>query len=286
MQISGDGMAAGERTSQHALRALLVLGGFIAIWWALMTGVAHAESTPDRHLQHSVVDQVRSHLKVQQHRDHPVRDVVRRVHHDVQTTTTKVRHQVARTTKPVAHTVTETVGSTPLAPVTTTVTQKATKTIRTTLSETAATTRALVTETAVGPTVDAVEDTVKDAVQKPESSMEQGNSHSKRHATKIVEDTPSELLTQAFAQQSESSAAAGRTTVSTDTRGPAQGPRGTPSLPDPCSSPSGSGSSSYTPVGTIESSLLVMPSVLRDHHTWSLARLHRGPAFKPSSSPD
>jgi len=30
MQISGDGMAAGERTSRHALRALLVLGGTVA----------------------------------------------------------------------------------------------------------------------------------------------------------------------------------------------------------------------------------------------------------------
>src|SRR3978361_707522 len=98
MQISGDVMAAGERTSQHALRALLVLGGFIAIWWALMTGVAHAESTPDRHLHHSVVDQVRSHLKVQERHDHPVRDVVRRVHHDVRTTTTTVSHKGAKTT--------------------------------------------------------------------------------------------------------------------------------------------------------------------------------------------
>src|SRR4051812_6640440 len=96
MQISGDGTTAGERSFQHALRLLLILGGFVAIWWALMTGVAHAESTP-QHASHHGLDVLRASAKA--HHPTPVRDLVRRVHHDVEATTA----QAHQTTSHVSH---------------------------------------------------------------------------------------------------------------------------------------------------------------------------------------
>jgi hypothetical protein len=274
MQISGDGMAAGERTSRHALRALLVLGGFVAIWWALMTGVAQADSTPHRHL----LDQVRSQVPAQHH-ETPVRDAVRRAHHDVKTATQHVRHEVRDTARPVTHTVSTVVDSTPLPPVA----AQATKTIRTTVSTTVAETRALVTKSADNPVVTTVEQTVKDAIAKPESSTGQGNSHSSRHSTNQHAALTGHSSS-VFAQQS---ATPGRAQTSTPADAPGDRPLRTPSLPGPCSSPSGSGtSSSSTPVGVTESSYSVTPTVLGDHHTWRLARLPVGPAYQPGSSPD
>src|SRR3954454_12417290 len=110
MQISGEGMAADERTSRHALRALLLLGGFVAVWWALMTGVAQADSTP-----HHLLDQVRSQVPTKHH-ETPVRDALRRAHHDVQTTTRQVHHEVRNTARPVSRTVYTVVDSTPVEP--------------------------------------------------------------------------------------------------------------------------------------------------------------------------
>ena len=81
-QVSVCSATAHGRSPWRALRPVLLLGGFVAIWWALMTGVAQAESTP----HHSLVDQVRSEVKAQHHAT-PVRDVVRRVHHDVKAQT-------------------------------------------------------------------------------------------------------------------------------------------------------------------------------------------------------
>ena len=144
VQVSVCPATADRRSQWRALRPVLILGGFVAIWWALMTGVAQAESTPHHHL----LDHVRSQVQAEHHAT-PVRDAVRRVHHDVRATTEKVHHQARNTTRPVTHTVSAVLDRTPLAPVTT----KATKTIRTTLSSTVATTRALVAKSAAGPVV-------------------------------------------------------------------------------------------------------------------------------------
>jgi hypothetical protein len=279
-QVSVCPATAVRRSQWHALRPVLILGGFIAIWWALMTGVAHAESTP----HHSLVDQVGSQLKVQHHSSHPVREVIRRVHHDVRTTTsTKVGHQVAETTEttaPVTRSVSTVTDSTPLAPVTT----KVIKTVHTALSQ-----------TVEGTVQNPVLDTATGTVGTLESSTVQGDSHSQHHAMKALPSSLSELLSPTTVQQSGSSTAPDRNRASTHIGGPLNDPQngplngplnGTPTLLDPCSSPSGSGSSPYTPVGITESSTLMVPTVLRDHHTWSLARPHGGPADKPSSSPD
>ena len=274
MQSSGDGTAAGERTSRHALRALLVLGGFVAIWWALMAGVAQADSAP-----HHLLDQVRSQVPTKHH-EAPVRDALGRAHHDVRATTQQVRHEVSNTTRPVARTASTMVGSTPLAPVAT----KATQTIRTTLSTTVATTRALVAKSDESPVVTTIDETVRDAIVNPESSTGQGNSHSPRHSPKAIRTAPAEHTSSVLAQHS---VAPDRAQASTPIDAPGNGPLRTPSLPGPCSSPSGSGtSSSSTPVGITESSFSVTPTVLRDHHMWRLARLPVGPAYQPGSSPD
>jgi len=291
-QVSVSSATAHGRSPWHVLRPVLVLGGFVAVWWALMTGVAQADSTPAHTPPHNLVDQIRSQAKAQQpseHRATPVRDAVRRVHHDVKAQTSKatpkVRHQVREVVRPVTRTVSTVVDSTPLAPVV----HQATGTIRTTTSKTLATTRALLAQTAAGPVVDpvigAVEDTVKEAVERPESSTGQGNSHSKRHFTKAATTSFADLLSSAPGQQSESSAAL-QAGPSSDADQPLDGPRGAPPVHDPCASPSGSSSTSITPAGSTESSWLVMPSVLGDVRTWRLARLPGGPAYQPGSSPD
>jgi hypothetical protein len=275
VQVSVCPATADRRSQWRALRPVLILGGFVAVWWALMTGVAQADSTPHHHL----VDHLRSQVQAQHH-DTPLRDAVRRVHHDVQATTANAHHQTRNTTRPVTRTVSGVVDSTPLAPATT----KTTKAIRSTLTTTVATTRALVAKSTASPVVRAVEDTVKDAVEKPESSTGQGNSHSPRHSAKAF---ASSLATYSSSFLGQHSATLDQPQASTDTGGPGDGPRGIPTLPGPCSSPSGPGtSSSFTPVGITESSLLVMPRVLGDHHTWRLARLPVGPAYQPGSSPD
>ena len=113
-QVSVRPATAARRSQWRALRPLLILGGFVAIWWALMTGVAQAESTPQHHgldALKKTTQSVKTHVA-------PVRDVVKRVHHDVKATTSKattqVRHAVRPATKPVVRTATSVVSSTPV----------------------------------------------------------------------------------------------------------------------------------------------------------------------------
>src|SRR6478735_827884 len=104
VQVSVFAATADRRSQWRALRPVLILGGFVAVWWALMTGVAQADSTPHHHL----VDHLRSQVQAEHH-DTPVRDAVRRVHHDVQATTAKAHHQARSTTRPVTRPLTRTV---------------------------------------------------------------------------------------------------------------------------------------------------------------------------------
>src|SRR3954454_3899923 len=127
-QVSVCSATAHGRPSWRALRPVLVLGGFVAIWWALMTGVAHADT--DHAPRHHGLDAVRTTAKAHLA---PVRDAVRRVHHETRATPTRaaapVRHQVRPAPEPVTRTVASVVTSTPVL-------EKATRTVRTTVSDT------------------------------------------------------------------------------------------------------------------------------------------------------
>jgi hypothetical protein len=161
--------------------------------------------------------------------------------------------------------------------------EKATRTIRVTVSDTVAKTDKMLGGTAAGPVVDVVNEVVKDTVENGESSTGQGNSHPLRHQVSDAANTFAGLLASTSGPGGSRSTAASSGTDDS----PANGPAGAPTLPDPCTSPSGSGSSSsFTPAGVIESSLLVTPSVLRDPRSWRLARLPGGPAYQPGCSPD
>src|SRR3954449_2671297 len=109
-QVSVCSATAHGRPSWRALRPALVLGGFVAIWWALMTGVAHADT--DHAPRHHGLDAVRTTAKAHLA---PVRDAVRRVHHETRTTATRatapVHHQLAPVTKPVTQPVARTVAT-------------------------------------------------------------------------------------------------------------------------------------------------------------------------------
>jgi hypothetical protein len=264
--------ATAERRSQwRALRPVLILGGFLAIWWALMTGVAHADSTT----QHHGLDKVSASVKGQHVGQ--VHDVVRRAHHDAKPTASKRTSHVSHQARPVTRkvrTAASIVSSTPIA-------DQATKVIRTTVSDTVAKTKKLVRNTAAGPVFGTVDEVVKNTIEKPESSTGQGNSHSLSPSGKTSD---AELLAAFEASGHRSASPAMLDRATTPTAG--DSPLRAPSVPDPCASPSGSGSTSYTPVGITESSLLMMPSVLRDLRTWRLARLPGGPAYQPGSAPD
>ena len=279
-QVSVLPATAHGRSARHALRPVLILGGFVAIWWALMTGVAHAESTP----QHHGLDSLKASAKA--HHLTPVRDLVRRVHHDVKATTAKTTKHVSHQARPVVRTASSIASSTPIA-------SQATKTVSTTVSDTISgtieKTRNLLHKTAAAPVLDHVDEVVKNSVENAESSTGQGNSHSLRPSGKASANSFADLLTatsETSGPGSANAAGAHRATPSIDGDSPAQSPFGNSSVPDPCASPSGSGSSSITPVGVTESSLLVTPTVLRDHCSWRLARLPGGPAYEPGSSPD
>lgn len=278
-QVSVLPATASGRSQWHALRPVLILGGFVAIWWALMTGVAHAEGTP-----HHGLDSLRASVKA--HHPTPVRDLVRRVHHDVKANTAKTTEHVSHQARPVVRTASSIVSSTPIA-------SQATKTVSTTVSETISgtveKTRNLLHKTTAEPVLEKVDEVAKHTIEKPESSTGQGNSHSLRFSGKASANSSADLLpatTETSGLGSANATGAHRATPSIDGDSPGQSPLGTPTVPGPCASPSGSGSSSITPVGVTESSLLVMPSVLRDHRSWRLARLPGGPAYEPGSSPD
>jgi hypothetical protein len=274
-QVSGKPATANGRSTWRAVRPFLVLGGFVAVWWALTTGVAHADATP-----HGLGDTVRAAAKA--HQGSPVRDVVRRVHHEAKPATTKVTTRVRHQAEPVTRTVSSAVNATPVAPVV----AKTTETIRATVSDTVEKTRAKLTKTATGPVGDTVGSTVKRTASKPQSSTGQGNSPSERTSKKTSAASFAALLSATFGQQSTSYAATDQQRASIEADLPLDGPGGTPPVHDPCASPSGSSSTSFTPVGVTESSWLVLPSALRGLPTWCLARLPGGPAYQPGSSPD
>ena len=251
-----------------------MLGGFVAVWWALTTGVAHADGST-----HGLGDTVRAAAKAH---SSPVRDVVRRAHHDARPTTTKVAAHVRHQATPVTRTVSSVVDATPVAPVK----AKVTETIRSGVSDTVEKTRSLLAKTAADPVLDTVDKTTETVPQKPESSTGQGNSPSERSSKKASTSSFVDLLSSTFGQQSTTSATLDQQRSSIEAESPLDDPGGTPPVHDPCTSPSGSSSTSFMPVGVTESSWFVMPSVLRDLPTWRLARLPGGPAYQPGSSPD
>jgi hypothetical protein len=282
-QVSVCSTTAKERSSWRALRPVLILGGLVAVWWALMSGVAHADGPHHR----TALEQLPAHAKA--HHATPVRnlaDRAHRTHEQVGPTraraTGRVVHEVRHQARPVTRTVASVVESTR-------VTSHTVRAVHTTVSGTVARTRMLVRDTAASPGRDVVGQVVDRTAGKPESSTGQGNSHSSRPQGKGSVTSFAQLASTAFdtgGPGSATSTTADRVNPSIDGRSPANGPRGAPAVPGPCASPSGSGSSSSTPEGITGSSWLGLPSVLRDHHAWRLARLPGGPAYRPGSSPD
>src|SRR4051794_18393492 len=101
-QVTLGTVTADRRSPRRALRLLLVLGGFAALWWVLMTGTAQADSGP-RH--HELRDTLRT-ATATVHRAAPVteRHAVRRVVHATHATvarTSEAVHAVRRGTAPV-----------------------------------------------------------------------------------------------------------------------------------------------------------------------------------------
>ncbi len=275
-QVSGTPATAHGRSAWRVLRPVLVLGGFVAVWWALTTGVAHAEASP-----HGLGDTVRAAAKAQH--SSPVRDVVRRVHHEARPTTTKVATHVRHQAAPVTNTVSSVVDATPVAPVK----QEVTETIRSAVSDTVKKTRSLLAKTAADPGR-RHRRTPRPRLSPRSANPQQGKGILPPSA--LPRRPPPPRSWTCSPRRSDSSQRPPPPSTSSGHRSrpssPLDAPGGTPPVHDPCASPSGSSSTSFTPVGVTESSWLVMPSVLRDLPTWRLARLPGGPAYQPGSSPD
>src|SRR5436190_23742707 len=88
-QVSGSSATAYGRSVWRVLRPAVVLGGFVAVWWALTTGVPHADTSPHG-LANSVRHAVKAHHSSHISHSSPVRDLARRVHHDARSTSSKV----------------------------------------------------------------------------------------------------------------------------------------------------------------------------------------------------
>ncbi len=294
-QVSVFPTTAHGRSSWRALRPLLLLGGFVALWWALMTGVAQADSSP-KHL----VDHVRSQVTTAHHdtAKSPVREVVRRVHHEVKTTATKTTSTVRQQTKPVTRSVSTVVEKTPVVRAAKPAVHEVEKTVRSSVADTVEKTRSVLSKTLAGPVVDGVVDAADSTVETAESAALQGDSPSPSHSAKsstpsatsttstTSTTTTTDLAALASGEHPDSSEAPSGERASHDADAPVDGPAGTPPVHDPCASPSGSSTTSTTPAGITESSTIVMPQVGHDLHVGRLARLLDGPAYEPGSSPD
>src|SRR3954452_16115224 len=203
--VSGCPVSAARRTPRIALRPVLILGGLVAVWWALMAGVAHADGGPRRHhLVHQVPSPVAAERADARHegREHRARPgqeasvgkALRRTHHVVEATqVASVMHETAvPVTRTVARTASTAVDATSVAPAA----KRAVATIGVTVSKTVGTARALVTQTPAGPAVGSVGSTVDQSVKSAESSTSQGKSRSVHrvaiaHAGAIDEPAPS-----------------------------------------------------------------------------------------------
>ncbi len=304
-QVPVHAVAADRRSALRALRPLLLLGGFLAVWWVLMSGIAHADD------HHELVGQVRStaaHTTAKVHapsrpQARPDRPAPRQ--HEVKTnigkTASHLHQQAKQATRTVTHTPAETVTavteSTPATPVVhdavRTARKNVTDTVRKALADTVEKTRGLVQDTAAGPAVDAAQDEVSSTVaQTLDSSAQRGSSPS-GHADRTLARTsvtglPSPWLSATLPTAATAGPGQGVGAQATGRDdAPAPGPSGTPAPNDPCTSGSASGSSSsFTPAGLTESSLLVLPAVLADRNVWRLSRRPAGPAYQPGSSPD
>lgn len=287
--------AACGRSPRRALRPLLLLGGFVALWWALMTGVAQAEDAPDRgSVLGQVVSQVTANpVTANPGKANPVQaDPVKPVRGAVSTVT----HEVHKAVEPVTKQVAAEVHHTPtVRTVTTTVSQ----TTHQVLDVTPAKPVADAVDAVVVKTVDEVVDgAVTGPVEKPQSSVLPENSphlQPQEHVSgKSPENTSAASHTRYDAHVLEAAEMSMQVSPGTDPaqtapRGgsPLDGPGVDLALTAPCASSSGSvSSSSPTPGAITESSCLTVPTAAFEVHPWRQARLPGGPAYPPTSSPD
>lgn len=277
-QVTLGKVAADRRPVLPVLRPLLVLGGFVALWWILMTGSAQAASGPDH--DHDLRDTLRS-VTSTVHRAAPVTKTpaVRRVSHEARST-------VSHVARPALAPVRSIVAATPAAPVVKQATTSVRETTVAIVDVVSAAPSASAVEPATGTLQNALPTRIPPSILNVESSTLTGESPSTPTDRAIPGAQPE------FALQVPSSAASTPSITAPaqsleHPRSPSpQGPFTNPTSSERCPSSSGSGSTTPLPAGFHELSFLVGPSVGADRHPWRLALRSGGPSHLPGCSPD
>ena len=282
-QVTASGVTADRRLPLRALRAFLLLGGFLVLWWCLLTGTAQAVEGPGRGpgdaprgLAGAVSDLADrpGHSAVERDRRGPqmaakLAQAVR--HHAAPVTTLAERTVEKATTEPVVAEATATVRST-----VTEVVEGTRSTIETTVERTPL-------ASVVAPEGDDSETLPFDG----ESSTEQGETPSKQ--------TPKGTATSAAAAMLASGAAA--TAADPSTTGQDRAELWSPadheqndSIPTSSWSPSATATQSgggASAASDVSGTGPVRTPATTACASWSSAeRLPAGPAYPPASSPD
>ncbi len=291
-----------ERRWSCALRPMVLLGGFVLVWWFLMTGTAQAGDGPARELADTasavtgsverVVDRQadRRAPAAAEDRQHqsPVTKVTRTVHRHVAPV-------VAPVTAPVASIAKQTVEN-DVEPVTT----RTTDTVRTVVGKVVKDVRSGLEKTPAGSVVppelelDAFEDTTPKV---GESSTQQGETRSEgsraeRFGTAAsmlpIAGVVADLPTESAAVDAEPNAAAPNgqdTAVPTLPGGVDRDGAVSPADHDGASAvPSGNGGG--LAAGQTGEALVIVPATNRTSTVTYADRLPAGPAYPPASSPD
>ena len=261
-------VTAERRPLFRALRPLLLLGGFAALWWVLMTGSAQATSGPDHH---ELRDTLRS-ASATVHRAMPVTwsPTVRRIVHVTESRTTPVVPAVRRGVVPVTRAVTAPVRSALAKPPAAHVAQRAQGAVH----------RPIVSG-APAPDRNRPPASPRTAPAPPEAPEAPAASAPAPHAA------PSSTRSAATPERSSAAPSPGhhRTWRHAHSPSPTPLPAGAPPASEHC--PSGpSGPATPTAARIAETPLLVAPSTVPGRHAWRVAGHSDGPSHLPACSPD
>lgn len=271
----------------HALRPVLMLGGFLLAWWFLMTGTAQAAD----HEEHGLGTTTRALAgTVHGHHDRPTQrtvEVERRAPHSAAAKVTQaVRHHAA----PVVTMAERTVERTATQPLVKT----ATDTVRSTVTEVVDGTRSTLDATPLGsalvPDLDEVDQLDQNLSIVGESSTlleETRSKHSTGRPATSVSSTQFALGTGSVAADAIVLTHGEDRVSSPAVQLPADHVPGVPGLTGSTGAVSAqSGSGAGTATDASETGLVHSPATATSSSSSSAERLPAGPAYPPGSSPD
>jgi hypothetical protein len=279
-QVAG---TTGTRRLLRALRPIVLLGGFVVVWWCLATGTAQADTGTEHDTRVTRV-LARTADRVVHQRAHWTVDRVRHSGHMSPRTVGKaVRRQAAPVAAPVSTTVQRTLVKPIMARVTDVARPPVTKVLKQTRS-------ILAKAPVVRPAIEGLDSAAEDLPSIGESSTLQGEtalSKPRRLAPFSATDAAPQNheLT-----SSASTPATGSVVAASTVQGTPASPLGDPwhdrALGSGGASSAQSGSGPGAGGGLIENGLRIPPPTAGTTSSMLTARPPAGPTYPPSSSPD